>query len=71
MAVVRASAAEHTLNPAVLASRKQLEQLACGAQDSEVLHGWRGRLVGRQLQTLLTGELGIYVRDGAIELSTE
>jgi ribonuclease D len=71
MAVVRASAAEHTLNPAVLASRKQLEQLACGAQDSEVLHGWRGRLVGRQLQALLTGELGIYVRDGAIELSTE
>jgi len=35
------------------------------------LHGWRGRLVGRQLQALLTGELGIYVRDGAIELSTE
>ena len=70
MAVMRVSAAENALNPAVLASRKQLEQLASGAPDSEVLHGWRGRLVGRRLQALLAGELGLYACNGAIELRT-
>jgi ribonuclease D len=70
MAVVRASGAENALNPAVLASRKQLEQLATGSPDSEVLHGWRGQLVGRRLRALLDGELGLYARNGAIELRT-
>ncbi len=70
MAVVRVSGAENALNPAVLASRKQLEQLAIGSPDSEVLHGWRGQLVGRRLQALLAGELGLYARNGAIDLRT-
>ncbi|MGB7933171.1 MAG: ribonuclease D [Gammaproteobacteria bacterium] len=70
MAVVRVSGAENALNPAVLASRKQLEQLATGAPDSEVLHGWRGQLVGQRLQALLAGDLGLYARNGAIELRT-
>jgi ribonuclease D len=70
MAVVRVSGAENALNPAVLASRKQLEQLANGASDSEVLHGWRGQLVGKRLQALLGGELGLYARNGLIELRT-
>jgi ribonuclease D len=70
MAVVRVSGAENALNPAVLASRKQLELLAIGSPDSEVLHGWRGQLVGRRLQSLLAGELGLYARNGAIELRT-
>jgi len=71
MAVVRVSGAENALNPAVLASRKQLEQLANGTPDNEVLHGWRGQLVGKRLQALLAGELGLYARNGAIELRSE
>ena len=71
MAVVRVSGAENALNPAVLASRKQLEQLANGTPDSEVLHGWRGQLVGKRLQALLAGELGLYARNGAVELRSE
>jgi ribonuclease D len=71
MAVVRMSGAENAINPAVLASRKQLEQLANGAQDSEVLHGWRGRLVGKRLQALLAGELGLYARNGTVELRSD
>jgi len=68
-AVVRVSATENALNPAVLASRKQLEQLiANGTSDNEVLHGWRGQLVGKRLEALLAGELGLYARNGAIEL---
>jgi len=68
-AVVRVSAAENALNPAVLASRKLLEKLvANGATDNELLHGWRGQLVGKRLQALLAGELGLYAHHGAIEL---
>ena len=71
MAVVRVSAAENSLNPAVLASRNQLEQLVNGASDSEVLHGWRGQLVGSRLQALLRGEIGLYARNGTLELRKE
>jgi ribonuclease D len=71
MAVVRVSAAENAINPAVLASRKQLEQLANSTPDSELLHGWRGQLVGGRLQSLLRGELGLYARNGVVELRTE
>jgi ribonuclease D len=71
MAVVRVSGAENALNPAILASRKQLEQLANGAPDSEVLHGWRGQLVGKRLQALFAGDLGLYARNGAVELRSD
>ena len=39
-----------------------------GATYNEVLHGWRGQLVGKRLQALLAGELGLYAHNGAIEL---
>lgn len=68
MAVVRVSAAENALNPAMLASRNQLEQFANGGPDSELLHGWRGQLVGKRLQALLAGELGLYAQNGTLEL---
>lgn len=71
MAVVRLSAAENSLHPAVLASRGQLEQLVTGATDSEVLHGWRGQLVGKRLQALLRGEIGLYARDGVLEVRSD
>jgi len=71
-AVVRVSAAENALNPSVLASRKLLEKLVANrASDNEVLHGWRGQLVGKRLQALLAGELGLYARNGSIELRQE
>ena len=66
MALVRLGGARHALNPAMLASRKDLEKLALGAADADVLHGWRRKLVGEQLQGLLAGELGVAVRDGEL-----
>jgi ribonuclease D len=66
MALVRLGGARHALNPAMLASRKDLEKLALGAADADVLHGWRRKLVGEQLQALLAGELGVAVRDGEL-----
>jgi ribonuclease D len=66
MAVVRLSAAEHDMNPAVLASRKQLEQLLLGDHDNGLMHGWRRPLVGERLQALLDGELDLSVKDGRL-----
>jgi len=65
-ALVRLGGERHALNPAVLASRKDLEQLALGNGDAAVLHGWRRKLVGEQLQALLAGELDLAVRDGQL-----
>jgi ribonuclease D len=67
-AVVRLSGAEHAINPAVLATRKQLERLVSGDADVEILHGWRRKLVGERLQSLLAGELSLSVRDGKLVL---
>jgi ribonuclease D len=70
MAVVRLSGVENELNPAVLASRKQLEQLATGNNDVEALHGWRRQLVGERLLSLLDGRLSISVVDGHIRIES-
>jgi ribonuclease D len=67
-AVVRLSGAEHAINPAVLATRKQLERLVSADADVEILHGWRRKLVGERLQALLAGELSLSVRDGKLVL---
>jgi len=54
-AVVRIRAEENALNPIILATRKDLEQLLFG-DESLLLHGWRYNMVGRELQGLLQGE---------------
>jgi ribonuclease D len=68
MAVLRLCALENSLNPAVLASRKQLESLVAGSRDTEVMQGWRRKLAGEQLQAMLDGELVLKVSDGKLVL---
>ena len=66
MAVVRMSGEANQLNPAVLANRKQLEKLVLQDGNCDVMHGWRRNLVGKQLQSLLDGELSLTVKDGEL-----
>ena len=68
MAVVRLCALENSLNPAVLASRKQLESVVAGNRDTEVMQGWRRKLAGERLQALLDGELALKVSAGKLNL---
>jgi len=68
MALVRQSGEQNSLNPAVLASRKQLEKLLLGDQDAELVQGWRKRLVGEQLLEFLNGELRLSVDDGRLAI---
>ena len=64
MAVVRLRGNEHDVSPSLLASRKQLEALVLGDEESPVLHGWRAGLAGRDLRAVLSGEKAVRVVDG-------
>ncbi|MDD5632750.1 MAG: ribonuclease D, partial [Methylococcales bacterium] len=55
-ALVRIRAEENSLNPAILASRKDLEELLFNDDDEcPLLHGWRFTMAGRELVGLLKG----------------
>jgi len=56
-------ASELDLDPAVLATRADLNQLFHGAP-SRLATGWRAELVGAPIQRLLAGESTIVLRDG-------
>jgi ribonuclease D len=59
MALVRIRAEENLLNPSILASRKDLEDLLFNEEggDCALLHGWRYTMAGKELIGLLKGEL--------------
>jgi ribonuclease D len=52
-ALNQAIAAEIGISPEVLATRRDLEQLADGDHDTPVLQGWRKAIVGERLRTAL------------------
>ncbi len=51
--IAQTAASELGLAPEVLATRRDLEQLAAGARDGAVLHGWRRAVLGEQLLAAL------------------
>ncbi|MDD1613357.1 MAG: ribonuclease D [Methylococcaceae bacterium] len=57
-ALVRIRAEENSLNPSILATRKDLEVLLFNDDDEcPLLHGWRFTMAGRELVGLLKSEL--------------
>lgn len=58
-AVVRIRAEENALNPIILATRKEIEQLVFSEEDCPLLHGWRYNMAGHELQGLLDGKLNL------------
>jgi len=66
MAVVRLRAAQNTLNPAILASRKDLEQLMDQAEDAKLLQGWRKKMAGEELAAVLGGEVSLTIAGGSL-----
>ena len=67
-AVVRLRAAENSLSPSVLASKKDLEQLLVDPKNTKILHGWRKNLIGDDLLETLAGKRTISVTNGAIRI---
>jgi ribonuclease D len=62
-------AEKHTLHPSVITSRKELERLVKGDQTVGVLQGWRRKLAGDTLLTVLEGETMLRVADGSVQLT--
>ncbi len=52
-AIHRTIAADLALSPEVLATRRDLEQLAGGGRDTALLHGWRRAIIGERLLAAL------------------
>lgn len=66
---VRIRAEENSLNPAILATRKDLEDLLFnGNGECPLLHGWRFSMAGRELVGLLRGELYLGIASDKLTL---
>lgn len=67
-AVVRLRAAEHTINPAILASRKNLREFIDSPSESPLTQGWRRMLVGDDLLAMLAGRKSLTVTQSRIHI---
>ncbi len=69
-ALVRIRAEENLLNPNILATRKDLENLIFDEEaDCPLLHGWRYGMAGKELVGLLHGVLMLGIEDGKLAIS--
>lgn len=69
-ALVRIRAEENSLNPSILATRKDLEVLLFNDDDEcPLLHGWRFTMAGRELVGLLKGELLLGIESEKLAIS--
>ncbi len=69
MGIIHQRAIEHSLNPGVLAPKKDLERLVFGSGDSRILQGWRKKIVGLELSAILRGEQSITIEDGILKMT--
>lgn len=71
-AFVRIRARHEGVAAPLLASRHELEALACGDREgSPLLQGWRRELVGRDLVSLLEGRVSLHVGPSGVEAVEE
>jgi len=68
MGVLRILAADADLHVSVLASRKDLERLVRGERELALLSGWRRSFAGETLLQVLSGERGLQLREGHLQL---
>lgn len=61
-------AERNAINPASLASRKQLLALVRGERDVPLLQGWRNELAGKELSALLDGERVLAIAAGEVSV---
>ncbi|WP_232470754.1 MULTISPECIES: ribonuclease D [Methylococcus] len=69
-ALVRLRCIEHTINPAVVASRKDLEEALESPDSARVLQGWRRALAGNDLQAFLDEKAILRMKDGQLALTS-
>ena len=70
-ALVRIRADENSINPSILANRKDLEKLLCDDVDNPILSGWRYSMVGKELQALLQGQIFLSLKENNVIITTQ
>ncbi len=70
-ALVRIRAEANALNPSILASRKDLEDLLFNEEDCALQHGWRYTMAGKELVGLLKGDLRIGIDSNKLSVYTK
>ncbi len=69
MCTLKVRAAEHGINPAIIASRRDIEKLAGGDRSLEALGGWRRKVAGGALLEMLEGHLSVRVETSRVTLA--
>lgn len=69
MYYLRSSAESHRIAPAMLTSKRDIDQLVRGNREIPLLQGWRKECCGERLMGLLNGNVSIKVADGHIKIS--
>ena len=67
-ALTRVMAKKLGVATTVLASRDDLEDVLKHPETSVVMNGWRYDILGCKLKDLLSGQIGLTVVDGQIEI---
>jgi ribonuclease D len=68
-ALLRMKAAEHSLNPAIIASRKELRDFLGDPLSSRLMQGWRAEVAGNDLFAMMTGDKSLRVVQGALQVT--
>ncbi len=68
MACLRLLAEQGEITPAAIASRRDLERLASGERELELLHGWRKSLAGDALVAVLEERLTPKIAEGKMRI---
>jgi ribonuclease D len=65
-AIVRIRSDQNSLNPSILATRKDLEMLLFEDSQCPLLQGWRYEMAGKELRQVLQGEIILKVQEGKL-----
>lgn len=66
MTQIKLVAKEQSISPANIANRKMIEKLINGETDNPLLTGWRYQLAGKIIQELLSGEVGLSIKNNKV-----
>lgn len=66
MTQIKLVAKEQSISPANIANRKMIEKLINGETDNPLLTGWRYQLAGKLIQELLSGEVGLSIKNNKV-----
>ncbi len=66
--IVHLRASEQSINPEILAGKKEIEKLVIDPYSTKIMKGWRKSLIGDELSSILSGEKSISVVNGVIQV---